>query len=140
MEKSQIIGRVFVPAYEEAAEALHPRMNALHDPSACFELRFPLESLGFFPTLADMGGKAKFVKDVTDFLIVVALIQAHFLRMLLCWYWTVDDDIFNGAAHQLHIGSVGPFNRESDRHSMTFCQHTAFDSTLAAISRIGTRF
>src|SRR5882762_11420475 len=107
-------------------------MSPLYDPPPCFETSFPLDGLGFFSTLADMGRKAKFAKDIAYFLIVVALVQTHSLRMLLCWLWTLDDDALNRGADQLHIRAIGPLNRQADRHSMPFCQHTAFHPTLAA--------
>src|SRR5947199_4803661 len=98
MEKSHVIGRVFVPTNQQTTKAIHPRMNPLHDPPSCFETRFLLDGFGFFLTLADMGGKAKFAKGIAYFPVVVALVQTHALRMLFCWLWTVDDDALKSAA------------------------------------------
>src|SRR5215472_4195119 len=88
MEKGQVIFRLFVPTDEQAAKAVHPRMRPFHDPTPRFEARFSLDGFGLRSSWANMGGKTEFAQDVTHLVIVIALVQAHALRLLLGRLWT----------------------------------------------------
>src|SRR5262245_21698694 len=81
MQETAIVDGLLVPANEQTAKAIEPRMRSLHYPAARFVPCFLLEGLGFFPTRADMGRKAKLRQDGTHLVVVIALVQAHPLRL-----------------------------------------------------------
>src|SRR5436305_14216398 len=140
MKKSQIVLRLFIPSDQQTAKAVHPGMCSLHHPTTSLETGLTLDGLGFFSTLADVGSKAECVKDVTHLLIVVALVQTSSLWPLFSWLWAINDDALNGWAYKFHISAIGSLNCHADRHSMTLCEQTPLDSTLATIGRIGSGF
>src|SRR5438067_1928675 len=61
MELPQVVRRLLLPADEDAPEAVHPAVTALHDPAACLVPGLPLDRLGLFPAGADMTGVAELV-------------------------------------------------------------------------------
>src|SRR5260370_34209661 len=140
MEKSQIVLWLFVPADQQTTKAIHPRMCPFNHPSACFEPCLLLDRFGFFSTLANVSRKAEFAKGLAYLLIVIAFVQTHALRQLLSWFWTPGGNALKGRACQLHISAVGSLNHQSDRHSVPFCEQTAFHPAFAAIGGIGTGF
>ena len=135
MEQRQIIRGLFVPADQESAKPVHPRMRPFHDPAACFGPGFGLDRFGLSSTRANVGGKAELVKGVAYFFVVVALRQTHPLGLFLGWLRTLDDDAFDRWAHELHVMTLRSLNRHADRHSMPFSEQVAFHSTLAPKSR-----
>src|SRR5258707_7660735 len=140
MEKRQIVLRFFLPANEQTAKAIQPGMNSFHHPAASFEARFAFDGLGLFPSRAHMGCKAKFLQNGVHLIVVVPFVQTHPLWMCLGGLGAVDDDAFDGRAHQSHIMAVRSLNHRANRHSMSLRQHAAFDAPLAAISGIGPGF
>ena len=96
MEKCQIIRGLFVPADQESAQLVHPRVRSLYYPPTSFEASFHLERLGLFSTCTNMDGKTKFVKNIAHLVAVVAFVQALALWMLLGGLWTLDDEAPDG--------------------------------------------
>jgi len=115
-------------------------MNAFHHPAARLEARFAFDGLGLFPSRAHMGCKAKFLSDSVPFIVVVPFVQTHPLWMCLGGLGAVDDDAFDGRAHQSHIMAVRSLNHRANRHSLSLRQHAAFDAPLASSSGIGPGF
>src|SRR5678816_1466922 len=77
MQKAQIVARFLVPADQDASETIHPTMRAFHHPAPRFETGLLLEGLGFFPACPDVGSEAKLLQEVSNFVIVIAFIQAQ---------------------------------------------------------------
>jgi hypothetical protein len=140
MEKGQIVLRLFVPTDEQATKAVHPRMCPLHDPPPRFEARFSLDGFGLLSSWANMGGKAELMQEIAHLVVVVALRQAHPLRLLLAWLGTVDDDAFDGRTHEFHIVAIGALNRQTDWQSVPLGEQAAFHPALAPIGGIGASF
>jgi hypothetical protein len=140
MKKRQIILRLFIPAHEQAAKAIHPGMRPFHHPAACFEPGFSFDGLDLFPAGANVCGKAEFAQDVAHLVVVIALRQAHPLRLLLGWLGTVDDDAFDGRPHQFHIVAIGSLNRETDWHPLPLREQAALHAALAPVGGIGAGF
>src|SRR5207248_10827952 len=94
VEKRQVILRLFLPANEQAAKAIHPGMRSFHHPPPCLEAGLSLDGLGLFPSRADMGGKAELAQDVAHLVVIIPFVQTHSLRVFFAWLWTCDDDAF----------------------------------------------
>jgi len=83
-------------------------MSPLHEPPQCFETSFFLDGLGLFSTLADMGCKAKFVKDIADFLpeayiwwrpFTFCLLRSDF-RKTVMYIFTIDRQIQDSLSYK----------------------------------------
>src|SRR5215469_7356018 len=60
--------------------------------------------------------------------------------MLLARLRAVDDEAFDGWAHQFHIVTLRSLNRQADWHPMSLCEEAAFDPALATIGGIRASF
>src|SRR5262245_25890716 len=103
MQKSQIVAHLLVPTDQHAPKTVHPTMRALHDPSSGFETRFFLQCLGFFPPRPNMSREAKLLQEVSDLVIVIALIQAQPLWRLGRHIWPLRRDTLNRLACHLEV-------------------------------------
>src|SRR5215471_10644612 len=130
MEKGEIILRLFVPADQESAKAVHPRVCSFYYPKVGFEDSFPFDRPVFFPTGANVSGKVEVVEDGTHLVVVIAFVQTHALRLLFVWCWTFDDDTLNGWTRELHIVAVCSLDCQANRHPMPFSQDAAFYAAL----------
>src|SRR5258706_7635374 len=119
MEKGQIVFRLFVPTNQQTAKAIHPRMTPFHHPAPGLEASFSLDRLGFFSSWTNMGRKAELTQDVAYLVVVIALVQAHSLRLLLCRLWTLDHDALDRRSHQFHIVAIGSLNAQADGDPMS---------------------
>src|SRR5258708_32079670 len=99
MQQRQVVLRFLVPANQETAKTVHPRMRPFHHPAPRFAARFVPDRFRLFPTRAYMGGEAKLLHHRIDRIIVVARIQAPTLRLLLGWLWSADAAALDGSAH-----------------------------------------
>src|SRR6266699_1385040 len=140
MKHGDVILGLLVPAHQQPAEAVQPRMRAFHHPAPRFEARFSLDSGGFFSSWANMGRKAELAQEVAHLVIVIPFVQTHALWVVLGRLWTLDDDALDRRAHEFHIVTVGSLNRQTNGHPMSFREQAAFDSTLASIHGIRAGF
>jgi nitroreductase len=123
---------------EQTAKAQSPGMRSFHHPAACFELSFPLDLFGLFPTRSDMSGEAEVMKDVAHFLVIVSLVQAHPLRLLLARLGTLDHEALDSRAYELHIVAVRSLDYQTYQYSMPFRKDAAFHAALAPVGGIRT--
>ena len=82
MEHGEVGVGSFLPAGEDAAEAVEPGVGAFDDPAAGSEPGLVFESLRFVAAAADVGGEAELVEEFTDLVVVVAAVEAEPLRAL----------------------------------------------------------
>ena len=71
-----------LPANENPATTVHPAVNALDNPATCLEAGAFLDGLGFLAARTYVRGEAELLRKLTDFLVVVALVEAETLRLL----------------------------------------------------------
>ena len=82
----------FLPAGEDAPEAIEPGVGAFDDPAAGAEAGLAFDRLGLFATAADVGGESELAGELTDLVVVVGGIEAQPLGLL--------------------AGRCGPFDRD----------------------------
>jgi hypothetical protein len=63
VDKPQVVGGLLFPADKQPTKAMHPTVKALDDPAAGAVARQLGDSVGFFATGADVGGKPKVAKQ-----------------------------------------------------------------------------
>src|SRR5262245_761494 len=138
MQKGQIMLRLFVPAYQDAPKAVHPRMRPLHDPAPRALARLIFDRLCFLTTRPNMCGESKLRHDIAHFLIVVPFIETQALRLRRRWLRALDDEAVERGPHQFHIVPVSTSPHQSNRDTMALSQQTALDPAFGAIGGIGT--
>ena len=74
MEHREVGVWAFLPAGEDAAEAVEPGVGAFDDPAACSEAGLAFERLGFLATAADVGGERELLAELAYFVVVVAAV------------------------------------------------------------------
>jgi hypothetical protein len=66
----------FLPAGEDAAEAVEPGVGALDDPAASAKARLALDRLRFLASAADVGCERKLLGELADLPVVVGGVEA----------------------------------------------------------------
>ena len=82
MEHGEVGVRAFLPAGEDAAEAVEPGVGALDDPAAGAEAGLAFDRLRLFAAAADVGGEGELRRELADLPVVVGGIEAQPLRLL----------------------------------------------------------
>ena len=80
MHEGEIVLGLLLPADEQLAEAVEPRVGALDDPAAGAEAGLALDRLRFFAAAADVGRECELVAELAYLVVVVAAIKAEPLR------------------------------------------------------------
>ena len=122
MQEGKIVFRLLVPAHQNAPKAVQPAMTAFHHAATAFLASLLRQFLGLVTATTEMGGKAELLKDEPHLVIVVALVQAHSLRLLNCWFGPFDHDAFQGRPNQLHIVAIRAIKRQSDWYAVSLGQ------------------
>src|SRR3954470_13859701 len=116
MEQGEIVGRLLGPADEDRAEAVEPRVGALHDPAPRLATGVTLGP-GFLAPAAQVKREAEFRGQDARFLVVEALIETKVLRLAAGRVWGRRRDGCGGLAHQLMVVAVGPVNPPPRGHA-----------------------
>ena len=103
MEHREVGVGAFLPAGEDAAEAIEPGVGALDDPAACAEAGLALDRLRFLAAAADVGGERKLLGELADLLVVVAGVEAESLRPLRRRVGPLDRDALERVAGELVV-------------------------------------
>ena len=103
MEHREVGVGSFLPAGEDAPEAMQPGVGALDDPAAGAEAGLALECLRFFAAAADVRGERELLGELIHLWVVVALVEAEVLRLALARGWPLDRDRLERRAQQLVV-------------------------------------
>ena len=103
VEHGEVGVGAFLPAGEDASEAVEPRVSAFDDPAASAEAGLAFDRLRFFAAAADVGGERELLAEVAHLVVVVTAIQAEPLRPLACWLRPLDRDRLDRGAAQLEV-------------------------------------
>src|SRR3954469_14557705 len=139
VEQGKIVGRLLGPADQDRAEAVEPRVGALHNPAPRLAAGVTLGP-GFLASAAQMKREAEFLGQEARLLVVKALSEAEVLRLLAGRLWAPDRDGFEGLAHELVVVAVGPVDHRPKGHAAAVGQQRALDPALAAVGRIAAGF
>lgn len=133
MKHSDVVCWHLVPAYENAAEAVHPTVCPFDDLAACPFPHRAFDLLGLLTSCLDVSREAELRDHVSDFFVVVALVQAQSLLPFHGRTGAIDRDALQGLPYQLHVVAVGARNHQADGHALGFDQQTAFDPPFGPI-------
>jgi hypothetical protein len=93
----------FLPAGEDAAEAIEPGVCALDDPAACAEAGLALDRLCFLAAATDVGGERKLLGELANLLVVVGGVETEPLRNLRRRLGPLDRDALERVAGELVV-------------------------------------
>ncbi len=146
MQKGDVVLGGFIPAHQDAPEAVQPTVGAFHHPAPGFEPSLSFDGLRLLAPTADVGGEAELVHDAAHLLKVVALVQAQpqgrILRMGLVRTGcrSRHGQAVHRGPHQFHVVAVGPVHRQAHRNALGFSQQAALDAPLASVGGVGAGF
>ncbi len=119
--------------------AYHPTMRPLHHPPPRLGPCLPLQFLRLFPTRLDVGREAELCHDLTHLVVVIALVQAHPLRLLSRRLGTLDGNALQGFADHLHVVAVGALHGQAHRDAVGLDQQAALGAFLGAVGGVFAR-
>lgn len=137
MEHGEVGVGAFLPADEDAAEAVEPGVGALNDPAACAEAGFALDRLRFLAAAADVGGERELLAEFAHLAVVVAAIEAETLRLLRCRRRPLDRDRLDRGAAELEVVQVRARRRDPDRDALALGEERSFRPFLALSVGLG---
>lgn len=131
MEHGEVGVGAFLPASEDAAEAVEPGVGAFDHPTAGTEASLALDRLRLFSASADVGGEGELRDELVYLGVVVALIQAQPLRLLRGRLGPRDRDALERRAGELEIVQVRARRRDPERDALTLGEEAPFRPFLA---------
>lgn len=131
MEHREVGVSAFLPAGEDAAEAVEPGVGALDDPAARPEAGLALECFRFLTAADNVGGEAERFEQLAYFVVVVAAVEAEPLWLLRCRLGSLDRDRLERRACQLEVVAVRTGRADPDRDALALGEEAPFRPFLA---------
>ena len=126
MEHGEVGVGAFLPADEDAAEAVEPGVGALDDPAAGAEAGLALDRLRLFAAGANVAGEGELGGQFVHLRIVVALVQAEALWTLRGRLRPLDRDRRDRLPDELEVVQVRARRRDPDRDALTLGDEAPF--------------
>jgi len=131
VEHGEVGVGAFLPASEDAAEAVEPGVGAFDDPAPRSEAGLELDRLRLFAASADVGGEGELRDELVYLGVVVALVQAQPLPLLRGRLGPRDRDALERRAGELEVVQVGARRRDPERDALTLGEERSFRPFLA---------
>ena len=131
MEHGEVGVGAFLPAGEDAAEAVEPGVGALNDPAAGAEAGLAFELLGFFAARAYVRGEAELGGELVHLGKVVALVEAEPLRLFGGRLGPLDRDRLERGACELEVVQIRARRRDPERDALALAEDAPFRPFLA---------
>ncbi len=137
MEHREVGVGAFLPAGEDAAEAIQPGVGAFDDPTAGAEAGLALDRLRFFATAADVRSEAELLGEFAYLVVVVAAVEAEPLRRLRCRCRSLDRDRLDRGAAELEVVQVRARWRNPERDALALGEERSFRPFFALSVGLG---
>jgi len=121
----------FLPAGEDAAEAVEPGVGAFDDPATSAEAGLALDRLRFFAAAADVGGEGELRGELVHLGVVVALVEAQALRLFGGRLGPLDRDRLDRGACELEVVQVRARRRDPERDALALGEEAPLRPFLA---------
>lgn len=131
MEHGEVGVGAFLPAREDAAEAVEPGVGALDDPAAGAVAGLAFEGFGFFAAANDVCGEAELAGEFAHLVVVVAAVEAEPLRLLGRRLGPLDRDRLDRRTRQLEVVAVRARRPDPDRDALALGEEAPFRPFLA---------
>jgi hypothetical protein len=126
VEHGEVGVGAFLPADEDATEAVQPGVGALDDPAAGTEARLALDRLRLVAAAADVRGERELRREFAHLVVVVAAVEAQSLRPLPCRLRALDRDRLDRGAAELEVVQVRARRRDPERDALTLGEERSF--------------
>jgi hypothetical protein len=103
VEHRQVGVGAFLPADEDAAEAIEPGVRTFDDPAASAEAGLAFDRLCLVAAAADVGGERELLAEVAHLAVVVGRVEAESLRGLRRRLGPLDRDRLDRRASELVV-------------------------------------
>jgi hypothetical protein len=137
VEHGEVGVGAFLPAGEDAAEAVEPGVGAFDNPAAGAEAGLAFDRLCFFAAGADVRGEAKLLGELVHLRIVEALVQAQSLRLLRRRLRPLDRDGLDRRSPELEVVQVRARRDDPDRDALALGKERSFRPFLALSVGLG---
>jgi hypothetical protein len=127
----------FLPAGEDAAEAVEPGVGAFDDPAAGTEAGLASDRLRFLAAAADVRGERELLAELAHLVVVVAAIEVQPLRPLACGLGALDRDRLERGAAELEVVQVCARRRDPERDTLALGEERSFRPLLALSVGLG---
>ncbi len=131
MEHGEVGVGAFLPADEDAPEAVEPGVGALDDPATSAKAGLALERLRLLAAAADVSGERKLLREPADLVVVVGGIEAQPVRPLPGRLGPFDRDRLDRLPGELVIVQVRARRRDPERDALTLGEERSFRPFLA---------
>src|SRR5215218_6370493 len=121
----------FLPAGEDAAEAVEPGVGAFDDPAAGAEASLALDRLRLFAAAADVRGERELLRELVHLRVVVALVETESLRLVRGRLGSLDRNARERVARELEVVQVRARRRDPDRDALALGEERSFRPFLA---------
>lgn len=118
VEHGEVGVGAFLPADEDAPEAIHPGVAALDDPAAGAHAGFAGQLLLLFSARANVRGERELLAELAHLVVVVALVEAETLRPRAGRLRPRDRDRLDRGAGELEVVQVRTRRRDPDRDAL----------------------
>jgi hypothetical protein len=131
VEHGEVGVGAFLPADEDAAEAVEPGVGAFDDPAAGAEAGLAFNRLCFVAAAADVRGEAELRRELAHLVVVVAAIEAEPVRPLPGRAGALDRDRLERGAGELEVVQVRARWRDPERDALALGEERSFRPFLA---------
>jgi hypothetical protein len=131
VEHGEVGVGAFLPADEDAAEAIQPGVRPFDDPAAGAEAGLAFDRLRLFAAAADVSGERELLAEVAHLAVVVRGVEAEPLRGLRRRLGPLDRDALERVACELVVVQVRARRRDPDRDALTLGEERSFRPFLA---------
>lgn|ERR1700693_4291194 len=132
MQEAQIIRGLLLPANQQAARAVGPRVRSFYNPAARFAASASRRR-GALAFAGNMNDVSSTLSAASHRLRVVTLIRAKMLLVTPFRRWTLYGNAFKRFCDQLLIVHICAGDGNRDRHTVPLRQHRPLDAQLASI-------
>ena len=131
MEHGEVGVGAFLPADEDAAEAVEPGVGAFDDPAAGAEAGLAFDCLRFFAAAADVGGEGELLAQVAHLAVVVGGVEAETVRPFAGRLRSFDRDALERRPGELVVVQVRARWRDPERDALALGEERSFRPFLA---------
>lgn len=140
VEHGEVGVGAFLPADEDAAEAMQPGVGALDDPAAGAVAGLAFDRLRLFAAATDVRGEAELGAEIAHFAVVVGGVEAEPLRSLPARLRPRDRDRLDRVAGELVVVQVRARWRDPERDALPLGEERSFRPFLALSVGLGPVF
>lgn len=115
-------------------------MSSLYHPAPGFTPGFLFDVLCFLASCTDMSCIPELTQNIADFIIIISLIETHFLRSALCRPWSSDRHAFDSFFRHFEVVPVCPIDGYTNRYAMSISEQAAFCPLFCAVCWVWTTF